>query len=489
MRIRSRHFAWLILLVTLPAMGETASLLLLHTNDVHDHVRSGYEGVGGLPYVAGYVEKMKAERQDVLLLDAGDLMEKGDMVSFATNGLLTYETMDRIGYDAITVGNHEAKYGIDHLRACQAHMPHVPILCLNWLDDTGKSLFPASKVFNVHGVKVAVIGMTLPKKSPIMDVPETGKALEAEAERLKTESDIQVAIGHLGSGMAEKLCTLAPEVDVFVSAHTHELLRKPKVAEKTGAIIVQAGMYAQYVGRLALTVDLTAKKITAFDGEVVEMRHDSVPCDTALQDWVVAREKELCPEAARVVGHSKKQLVADDMAKLAAVAIQQRAGTDVAFCHTSEIMRSGLPQGDIDVNALFRTGGQRGHKLVHASLTGEQINSYMLGLLQTGKGISQWAGFKGTIVPSGKRSDWKFDSTLKADKIYTVAMPELEWKARFEKVLKGSTVPDAQPYDFSFTDAIAAYVESITKAGKTIDAEAESLGVAHAATMKADDEN
>ncbi|HNR36535.1 MAG TPA: metallophosphoesterase [Candidatus Hydrogenedentes bacterium] len=483
--MRNRYTSWLLGLMALAAWsaaGETASLLILHTNDVHDHVRTGYEGVGGLPYVAGYVAKAKAERPDVLLLDAGDVTEKGDMAAFASKSLLTYEAMDRIRYDAVTIGNHEAKRGIEYMRECQARMPHVPLLCINWTDKDGALLFPASKIFDVQGVKVAVIGMTLPKTHPLMNTAQTAEALEREAGRLKLESHIQVALCHLGSKAAEELSERAPEVDVFVSAHTHELLKKPVVAKKTGALIVQAGMYARHVGRLELAVDLDAKKIVSFEGEVVEMNGAAVPCDNAMRDWIAAREQELCPEAARIVGHASKPVTADGMAKLAAVAIRKRAGTDIAFCNTGQIMRSPLPKGDIDVNAIFATGGQRGHELIKTRLTGAQIQAYMLGLLREGKGISQWAGFKATIVPGGARSEWGFRTGLKPGKSYSIAMPKLEWDTRFLKVMdKNAVHPPVEPCDFSFTDAVTAYVEGITKDGKTIDAEVETLGTAHAA--------
>ena len=63
------------------AAAEPRTLLILHTNDLHDHVRQDYDDAGGLAYVAGYVDSVRAERGDVLLLDAGDVMEKGDLVA------------------------------------------------------------------------------------------------------------------------------------------------------------------------------------------------------------------------------------------------------------------------------------------------------------------------------------------------------------------------------------------------------------------------
>lgn len=481
MRFKIRNFICLalLLLMSLPALGETASLIILYTNDIHDHVRPGYGGIGGLPYISGYIASVRAKCQNILLLDAGDVTEKGDMVTFLTDSLLTYEAMDRIGYDAITVGNHERDRGIAHVRDAQAHMPHVPLLCINWLDSDGRSLFPASKIFDVHGIKVAVIGLTLPgsKGSQIMDTAQTGKALEAEAERLKPDSHIQVALGHVSSATAQQLSKSAPEIDVFASAHSHELLQTPIIVEETGAIIVQAGSYAKYIGRLELTVDLDTKKITSSHGEVVEVRHSTIAIDKGMEEWIAGREKELCPTASLIVGRCAKPIQADDMARLTAAAIRERAGVDVAFCHTREIMRSPLPQGPIDVNAFFLTGGQRGSKLVTAQLTGQQIDEYLLGLLKACD-ISQWAGFKAELTLGRNFSELQIKTSLTPDKTYSVAMPQKEWNSQFVKIMKKKgAIPTTAPCQFSFTDALASYVEKVTKTGKTIDAEADSLEI------------
>ena len=50
----------------------TASLLLLHVNDIHSHLLPDDKGIGGLARIGGYVEQVRSERNDVLFLDAGD---------------------------------------------------------------------------------------------------------------------------------------------------------------------------------------------------------------------------------------------------------------------------------------------------------------------------------------------------------------------------------------------------------------------------------
>ncbi|HPO14045.1 MAG TPA: metallophosphoesterase [Candidatus Hydrogenedentes bacterium] len=486
-----RRVTCFLLLAAIPAFlcaAETRTLLILHTNDLHDHIRAGYDGIGGMAYISGYIKQVAEARKDVLILDAGDVMDKGDMVSFRSKSRLMYEALGQIGYSAVTIGNHDADYGPKYLRQCQTLVPGTALLCLNWRDEEGNAYFPASKVFDVQGIKVAVIGLTRPKQGEFFGEQETGAALEREAERLKPETHLQIALCHVGSLSAKKLSVLAPEVDVFVTGHTHELLKQPIVQKSTGVVIVQAGSYAKYVGRLELAVDLDAKKIVGVKGETVEMRHGTVPCDDTMAAWIQQKEQELCPEASQIVGRCEKPVHSGASAKLSAEALLKKSGADAAFCHTGQIIRSSLPAGAIDVNALFLTGGQRGNIVVNAELTGMQIEHYLQGLMKRGKGMTQWAGFEAE-VKRGERG-WEVKSSLEASKTYRIVMPELEWNTRFKKAMEGTgELPKPARCDFTFIDALTALANSITQQGLTLDGYLTKIGGSYGGSVDTDDED
>ena len=137
--------AAICLLVAAHSAGETDTVTILHTNDINDHLRSGYDGVGGMAYVSGYVKELRAARPDVLLFDGGDAMEKGDLAAFVSESRITYEAMARVGYDACAVGNHDMAYGLDALTPWWDAESGVGLLCLNWLDDTGQRRFPKAE--------------------------------------------------------------------------------------------------------------------------------------------------------------------------------------------------------------------------------------------------------------------------------------------------------------------------------------------------------
>ncbi len=471
-----------IVAVAADGMAASGRVLILHTNDLHDHVRPGYDGQGGLPYVSGYVQQVRSQRQDVLLLDAGDVAEKGDLVAARTNHLMTFQAMRRIGYDAVTIGNHDEDAGRDGLRRFEEALGQ-PLLCLNLLKPDGTPDFTPSRMFNIDGLRVAVIGMIVPRESGSLDFAASGRALEREAGRLDKTAHLIIALCHEGVEKCTEWSRLAPSVDVFVSGHSHEAIPSPVVVPETGARIVQAGCYANYVGRLEIVVDLDSEEITSADGELVPMRHDGMPVDQVMLDWIRAREQALCPEAAAVVAHDQAP-VGLDIAWVAAEALRRTAGSDVAFCHPGQIIRSALPAGTVDVNAVYLTGGDRGDETVTTELTGAEIEAY-LAALAARKDQTAWSGFVARANGGGGTGPG-FATDLARDHRYTVILPELEWTTRFQRCVDAQRGHDptsplvarsfaVTPSKVTYTGAVAALLKEWSAQGREPAVEAARL--------------
>jgi 5'-nucleotidase len=487
-------FAGAFILVQLTALAETASLVILHTNDLHDHVRPGYGGTGGLPYVAGYIESVRAGRSDVLVLDAGDVREKGDLVAFRSEGRVTYQAMKRIGYDAVTIGNHDHDAGLAGLRRYEEFLGQ-PLLNLNLLKPDGTPAFTASRIINVGGVKVGIIGMIVPRPpGESLDFESSGRALDQEARRLGADTHLVVALCHIGVKDCTRWSKLAPSVAVFVSGHTHEVVPRPVIVPETGAIIVQAGSYAEWVGRLELTIDLAAKKIVEQHGELVRMSHDTIPADAALLADVRREERALCPEASEVVAHTRAPIQLG-MAWLAAAALREAAGTEIGFCHPGQTLRSPLPAGEVDVNALFLTGGQDGNVTVRTELTGAEITAYVRSLTRQLNDQTAWAGFVATRDPAPDGGTM-INTNLQPDRRYSVIMPEREWTTRLqrevarlqEKNLKNPLTArpfESTPSPVTFIGAVTTYVKRLTAARADLETAVERLASAGFVTAAA----
>lgn len=473
----------------------TGHFLILHTNDIHDHVRSGYSGMGGLPYVSGFIRQVRSERQDVLVLDAGDVTEKGDMVAFRTGSDLTYEMMKRIGYDAVTIGNHD----FDEPDVSRAkHYEEVlgqPMLNLNLRKPDGSPEFTPSRIVTVAGVRVGIVGLIVPRDKYCLNLEESGVALGREADRLKRDVGVHVVIALCHEG--PKGCTLwsraAPRVDIFVSGHSHDKLPEPVVVPETGASIVQAGSYAEWVGKVEVDVDLRAQRATRVTGVLVPMVHDQVPLDQEMLAQVQRREEEVCPEAREVVATNAAPVDGYAMAWLGAEALRRQAKAEVGFCVASQIIRAGLPAGKVDVNALFLTGGQRGYKVVRTQLTGAEIGAYLDAMRVIQKEQPIWSGFHAVVKPEGDGRSAQTD--LEPARAYDVVMPALEWTTRFQRVCarqrqRKEQTPltarhfTAQPIDITFTGAVRELVAEVVAKGGTLAEEANRIAVA-SSTMKA----
>ncbi len=466
----------LFALLSWGALADPATLLLLYTNDIHDYVKPGANNSGGLPYIASYVASMRAQRGDVLLLDGGDVMEKGDMVAFKTKSRITYEAMRKMGYVAGAVGNHDLDNGVEHLRECAA-LADMTLLCLNYFDTGGALAFQPSKRVEINGIRIGLIGMT-----NIRGVfGKDGALLAEEARRLDAETDLLMVVAHIGSNECARLSAMAPEVDLFVSAHTHEVLREPRVVPETGALILQAGCYAEFIGHLELVVDREQKKIIHAENKLVEMCHETIAPDPEMLAWIKDQERQHCPEASEVVGSASRFVTTIEMGRLAAAALQVKAGADVAFCHAEHVMRSGLFPGDVDVNMLFRTGGQRGRDLLLFTMTGRQIEPYMSGLINERRSRTEWAGFRAALEYEGDPRSWRALSDLDGDHAYRVVMPQREFENRFLRVINKHPLFETFDADqteeapFTITQALTAYVKQISAAGERIEEHVEAL--------------
>jgi 2',3'-cyclic-nucleotide 2'-phosphodiesterase (5'-nucleotidase family) len=452
--------------------GTEKTLLILHTNDMHDHVRPDYDGIGGIPFISGFVSEVRSQRNDVIVLDAGDVAEKGDLVARKTGSELTFEALSRIGYHAWTPGNHDHDFGIAALRRF-TELAGMDILCINLLKEDGSTEFDPSGIYNIDGLRVGVIGAIVPRKDLSLNLEETARAMARESQRLKPETDIVLALVHMSVRDAVYISNIAADIDVFITGHSHQRLHEAVSVPQTGALVVQAGSDANYVGWLELTIDTRVGKILSYDSKLVEMNHLVVSPDLELLEWVRRKEVEISPEAQKIVGWAPREINYAEVGYLAAEALRKATEADIAFNHSEQIIRSTLPAGILDVNAIYRTGGERGHRLIEIELSGSEIHNYLQGL-QVSRWIqTQWSGFHGVV------EDGIFKSNLEMERLYRVVMPEMEWETRFQNLFRrvterpneypGISPPDRalvpKVLDISWTDAMISLLNEWKRTG------------------------
>lgn len=244
-------------------------LTILHTNDTHSQVEPKANGQGGYARRMGLIKQERQADENLLLVDAGDFCQGTPYFNFY-HGRVEIDAMNRMGYDAATLGNHEFDNGLDTLAAV-LETSQFPIVCANY-DFAGTAMEGKTKPYViVHkgGLKIGITGLGCDPKGLISDRnflpakyldPYISAQRVADELRLK-KCDIVVCLSHLGTyGKAEgdvsdvQLVKSTRGIDVVIGGHTHKLYDQLRVANLDGDSIpvCQMGKSGVYLGKIVL---------------------------------------------------------------------------------------------------------------------------------------------------------------------------------------------------------------------------------------------
>ena len=311
-------FALALLLILPTALrAEEVRLTILHTSDLHgalddwDYL-AGKPAARGLTRIATLVRGIRAEGAPVLLLDAGDAFQGSPLETVWRRGFTgghdpMMAAMSRLGYDAMTVGNHEFSFGLGAMTHARTDAG-FPWLAANIVRADGRPAFDPSLVKTVGGLKVGIVGVCTEAVPALEDseniaglrfLPAVAAAKE-EVARLRGEGrcDAIVLVAHTGLGPApgagtpagavadedvgRRLAEAVPGVDVLILGHTHAVVDSARIG---ATLVTQAGTRGQALGR----VDLTFARGTPGAPWTLATRQarviavsDSVPADSAI---------------------------------------------------------------------------------------------------------------------------------------------------------------------------------------------------------------
>jgi len=276
-----------------PAAGELI-LTILHDNDLHGHVfpfayteagRSKDEvpEVGGAARRATLIRRLRAQiKNPLILVDAGDTFTRGPL-TYAYEGMPDIESMNAIGYELAAIGNNEfkAKDGVDEVDApgSEAALLRVikrsrfPWVCANARDAKGAFLEGVQPyvVRTFNGVRVGFLGLTAPRSSTYLQtkgwtISDPIAAAKEWIPKARAESDVLIAVTHLGVDLDQQLAAQTTGLDAIVGGDSHTFLYKAvdvRNADGSATVpIVQDGEYGVNLGRfdLQLLRDKTSGK-------------------------------------------------------------------------------------------------------------------------------------------------------------------------------------------------------------------------------------
>jgi 5'-nucleotidase/UDP-sugar diphosphatase len=435
-------FSLLILSILKLAAQNEKKLLILHTNDLHSRI-TGYapeslytplttnddNTSGGFARIATIIKNEKESFDGTtLVLDAGDFLMGTLFQAMETRNGFQLRLMKLMGYDVGCLGNHEFDYGPEktaEIISRSAEGGEIPVLLLSNAvfdpedssDDALEKLFNSGIIkrkyvmerdgmkigfFSLMG-KVAADNAAFAK--PVRFAGQKSVAKRMVRELKKEKCDIIICLSHSGvskdkkgniAGEDVKLAKKVKGINVIISGHTHTKLNSPVIVN--GTVIVQAGEYGEYVGKLSL---IYREGKTEADNYTLIPVDDRIAGDLEINDLVVNQKRLIDEEILIPAGMSYEKSIVetdfllecdweDDFAEsnlgpLVADAIHSyinrntKTGTDISLVAAGVIRDKILPglQSASDIFRIMSMGSGNddvpGYPLARLYVTGKEL--------------------------------------------------------------------------------------------------------------------
>ena len=268
----------LLLVVVCGSAKGTKKITVLHTSDTHSCILPLNKSLADtlLADRGGFLRRiamLKQERQkepDLLLFDCGDFSQ-GSSYYTMFKGDVEVELMNRMHYDAATIGNHEFDFGLDNMIRL-FKMAEFPIVCSNYdFGDTElKDIVKPYIVLKRQGVKIGVFALCPPlvglvsakNYGPLkfLDPVEVTTRM-VDVLRRQEKCDVVICLSHLGWEVSEypddKFISQTSGIDLVLGGHSHTYLKTlGYVTDKEGRQVPvdHEGKHAVFVGKMQLTL-------------------------------------------------------------------------------------------------------------------------------------------------------------------------------------------------------------------------------------------
>ena len=442
-------------------------LVIMHTNDMHSRI-TGYgpelfytpeivnndKTLGGFARLAAIIDEQKAQNPNSLLvLDDGDFMMGTIFHALEPETGFEINLMKQIGYDAVTLGNHEFDFGpealADMISSAQKRggAPQFVASFLQFSEQSGddklQKLYDngAIKPYTIiekNGLKIGIFSVLgkdaqndikFAKPLQFADPVKTAKYY-TKLLRDKEKVDIVICLSHSGVVPSEKggfegedidLAKKVKDIDIIISGHTHVVT--PHYLQVGKTIIVQTGAYLHDVGRLEINYD--NGKVSVTDFKLIPL-DDKIKGDEKINKEVDAFKARINKEILSQFGLSYNQKIAEahfdmklssheyphasTMGNLISDAVKYyvdtySSGTDVVLT-ANGVIREGIYEGPQTAPDAFRImslgfgkDDYLGYPLVKIYITGLELKKLMeLSIMSNEPGSDKYLYYSGIKV-------------------------------------------------------------------------------------------
>jgi S-sulfosulfanyl-L-cysteine sulfohydrolase len=357
------------------------------TSEDFSALAKAYGRIGGLDRAATVIKAVRAERgQDrVLLLDGGDTWQ-GSLGALRTNAQDMVDCMRLLKPDAMT-GHWEFTYGEKRVKELVAALG-FPFLALNVREGESQDrVFPDFKMFDKAGTRIAVLGQAFPYTAvanPRWLVPHWSFDIREDdvratvAKARKAGAQLVVLLSHNGFDVDRKLAGRVDDIDVILTAHTHDAL--PQVVQVGKTLLIASGSHGKFISRLDL--DVQGVRVKAFRLRLIPLFADAISPDPEMAAAIGKARAPFADELARVVGMTDTLLYRrgnlngtfDD---LICAAIMEGRDAEIALSPGFRFGTSVLPASPITVEDIHNATAITYPQVYRTTMTGARLKEIL----------------------------------------------------------------------------------------------------------------
>lgn len=376
---------------------DTDTIVILYENDVHCAVE-------GYSKLAAMKNELSETYANVGVVSVGDFVQGGTLGA-VSKGEYIVNLMNKVGYDAIALGNHEFDYQLPRLNELNDISDTKFISCNFQKIGEDTSYFEPYKIVSYGDVDIAYIAITTPEtitsSSPAQFRNEDGELIytfnEAtlydvvQANINSAESagaDYIIALSHIGydeSGSFTDITDVIENTDGFdlvLDAHSHSVIEEKVIKDKSGddVLLSSTGTKFQYIGKLTISGGV-------FDTELIEVE-SYTKTDPTVDAYIAEIYESYAPLGNRIIGESKvgfithgkdgNRLVRNaetNLGDFCSDALRIMTDADISFVNGGGL-RAPMESGDVTFNDIFSVFPFN-NQIVTAEISGQILIDFL----------------------------------------------------------------------------------------------------------------
>ena len=322
-----------------------SEFVILSTNDMH-------ASLDNMARLATAVEECR-DTIFTIVVDAGDRWTGNAYVDLAEGRLPIIRLMNAIGYDVVTLGNHDFDPGQQVLDGA-IEKAKFEVVCANmeskgeWLGDIEDN----AQIITPEGVKVDFVGVVTSYSNGHPDGNDNNfeglqfddPQMVAERECNDSEGNVKVLLSHMGHDRDLTLAERLGGYDVIIGGHTHKILD----TIVNGTVVGQTGRKLKNIG---------VTKVQMRGRKVVGVEYENIPLKNYAKNGEVEKmiaEIEANPALKEVVGEMAHSTNHVGLCNLQTKIIKEATGAEIGIYHRGGVrIIEGLPEGEVTVKTLF----------------------------------------------------------------------------------------------------------------------------------------